>query len=366
MSKGKSAAAFIVAAAAMMMFFTGCETTKHAEVMSAEELARKQAALQEAKSSGSEQGGIPLTGQGLSEGSIAMDGGSETETADSSMRVGSDFVPQGPPLPTLRGEGSSFGGDTSGESTIADMRETGGGMAESSPPPTPSGSADSIVESSPGGPSGYEGQQFVQGLTPSDFVPEGPPQPNLGHAPFTPDLNMGSSGSSDSGTVLSDTRDSGEGMSGSSGAGDEVVQVPDHSGTQDTMEPLGHDDMGGHSQEVVSSDGGMELEHVYFDFDQYVIRPDAVSTLQANAQLLNGKYENSSVLIEGHCDERGTRDYNLVLGERRAQAVKNYLTDLGVSPSRIRIVSYGKERPSCSVSQEWCWQKNRRGHIVVQ
>ena len=177
---------------------------------------------------------------------------------------------------------------------------------------------------------------------------------------------MGSRGSAESGPASGSVAESGPDMSGTSGSGEEVVQLPDHSGeVQGSMEPLSPGDMGGSSEEG-SQGQGIEIEHVYFDFDQYVIRPDAVLTLQADAQLLNGKYKNSSVLIEGHCDERGTRDYNLVLGERRAQAVKNYLADLGVSSSRIRIVSYGKERPSCSVPQEWCYQKNRRGQLVLQ
>ena len=191
--------------------------------------------------------------------------------------------------------------------------------------------------------SGYEGQQFVRALIPSDFVPENPPQPMLGDG--------------------SPSTDSGMGTSGTSGSGDEVVRLPD----LDSIEPLSQGDLDG-SQEDGSNGigGGGGLGHVYFDFDQYVIRDDAVSTLQENAQLLSATYQDSSVLIEGHCDERGTTDYNLVLGERRAQAVKDYLVNLGVSSSRIQIVSYGKERPSCIGSEESCYQENRRGQVVLQ
>ena len=109
-----------------------------------------------------------------------------------------------------------------------------------------------------------------------------------------------------------------------------------------------------------------KLEHVFFGFDQYSIRQDAVSVLERNAEMLNGLYKGDDVLIEGHCDERGTTDYNVELGKRRAQAVKDYLVDLGVTPSRIRIVSYGKERPFCRESKPACWQKNRRAHFVLQ
>ena len=108
------------------------------------------------------------------------------------------------------------------------------------------------------------------------------------------------------------------------------------------------------------------LADVFFDFDQYTIRSDAVAVLEKNAELLKNTHENSSVLIEGHCDERGTEDYNLELGKRRAQAVKAYLIDLGIQETRIQIVSYGKEKPFCTESEPSCWQRNRRGHFVSQ
>ena len=108
------------------------------------------------------------------------------------------------------------------------------------------------------------------------------------------------------------------------------------------------------------------LADVFFDFDQYAIRPDAVPVLEENAGFLKDTYKNFSVLIEGHCDERGTVEYNLELGKRRAQAVKDYLVDLGIEESRIQIVSYGKEKPFCAESEPSCWQQNRRGHFVRQ
>ena len=105
-----------------------------------------------------------------------------------------------------------------------------------------------------------------------------------------------------------------------------------------------------------------ELADIYFDFDQYAIRGEARALLDANASVLKSQ-PNESILIEGHCDERGTGAYNLVLGERRAQAAKRYLQDLGVAPSQIRITSYGKERPFCEEHSEACWQSNRRAHF---
>lgn len=112
--------------------------------------------------------------------------------------------------------------------------------------------------------------------------------------------------------------------------------------------------------------GAGSLGDVFFDFDAAVIRSDAAPVLEANAQILKVSFENRQVVIEGHCDERGTAEYNLVLGERRAHSTKRYLVDLGVSPSSIQTISYGKEKPFCTASQPDCWKMNRRGHFVVQ
>ena len=412
MCKVKGSAALAIAAAAMMMFLTGCETTKHAEVMSAEELATL---AQTSKSQGSgagsgEQGGIPLAGQGMSEGSLSVgNAGSSASSADMAI---SSLNPEMPPLPTLGGadtgidysgavggagtEGSdvSAGGATSGtqprSSDLSNLmteyptgnKSPAASFGPEAPPQaylrhgtgtfsgptgaspeesmgsevaeageagsTPTGVSpeesmgSEVAEAGEAGPTGFEGQQFVRALKPSDFVPEPPPQPYLGDqgGSFTPST----------------------GTSQASGSGDEEVHVPTHSGSNESMEPLTQSDLGGPQ----GGSNRLGLEDVFFDFDKYVIRKDGAVTLQADAQLLNAKYQDSSLLIEGHCDARGTRSYNLVLGERRAQAVKDYLVDLGVSASRIQIVSYGKERPFCRESKESCWQQNRRGHLLLQ
>ncbi|HEY6011535.1 MAG TPA: peptidoglycan-associated lipoprotein Pal, partial [Nitrospirota bacterium] len=95
------------------------------------------------------------------------------------------------------------------------------------------------------------------------------------------------------------------------------------------------------------------------------IRNDAQSVLKANADWLKANAK-VKVRIEGNCDERGTREYNQALGQRRAQSTKKYLTDLGISASRISLISYGKEKPVCSDSTETCWQKNRRSDVAAQ
>ena len=108
------------------------------------------------------------------------------------------------------------------------------------------------------------------------------------------------------------------------------------------------------------------LQDVYFAFDEVNILPSAKLVLEANAVLLRKLYKNRKLLVEGHCDERGSVEYNLVLGLRRAEAVKAYLIDSGIQQSRMGIVSYGKERPVCFQAHEKCWQSNRRTHFVLQ
>lgn len=106
-----------------------------------------------------------------------------------------------------------------------------------------------------------------------------------------------------------------------------------------------------------------ELADVFFDFDRFVIRSEARPGLETNAGFLKSQ-SDVKILIEGHCDERGTSAYNLVLGERRARAAAQYLRDLGVPSSQMQITSYGKERPFCSEHSEACWQSNRRAHFT--
>lgn len=103
---------------------------------------------------------------------------------------------------------------------------------------------------------------------------------------------------------------------------------------------------------------------IYFDTDKYDIDATDQAALAKQAQWL-ARYPNKRATIEGHCDERGTRDYNLALGERRANAAKNYLTSLGVDPSRLSTISYGKERPIALGSDEQAWAQNRRAVTVT-
>jgi peptidoglycan-associated lipoprotein len=105
-------------------------------------------------------------------------------------------------------------------------------------------------------------------------------------------------------------------------------------------------------------------DRVFFGFDRYDLAPEARATLDRQASWLK-QYPNVTVTIEGHADERGTREYNLALGERRANSVKNYLVAGGINPSRVKVISYGKEKPAVLGSNEAAWAQNRRGVTVV-
>ena len=106
------------------------------------------------------------------------------------------------------------------------------------------------------------------------------------------------------------------------------------------------------------------FQMIHFDFDKYFIRDDAKPFLEANAEWLQ-KFDAVTILIEGHCDERGTEEYNLALGEKRAKSTLDYLESLGISPDRIKIISHGKNQPIDLENNEDAWQKNRRAQFKI-
>jgi len=108
------------------------------------------------------------------------------------------------------------------------------------------------------------------------------------------------------------------------------------------------------------------IKDVYFDYDKSDVREDSRNLLQQNAEALKSILRDSTgtVVVEGHCDERGSAEYNLGLGDRRSTSARDFLVQLGVPADRLKVVSYGKERPQCTESNESCWQKNRRAHFV--
>jgi len=111
------------------------------------------------------------------------------------------------------------------------------------------------------------------------------------------------------------------------------------------------------------------IQDAYFDYNQHTLRPDAVTTLNADSKelaMIMQQYPDYKLKIEGYCDERGSAEYNIALGDARAKAAKDYLVSVGVGANQLDTVSYGKENPVCTDHDESCWQKNRRIHIVAE
>jgi peptidoglycan-associated lipoprotein len=126
-------------------------------------------------------------------------------------------------------------------------------------------------------------------------------------------------------------------------------------------------DMPDHATRVQIQDLINRIQDAYFDYNQHALRPDATSTLQADAKTLAeiiSQYPKFNLTVEGYCDERGSAEYNLALGEARAQQAKEFLVSLGLPSAQLKTVSYGKERQVCTEQNETCWQKNRRAHIA--
>jgi peptidoglycan-associated lipoprotein len=109
----------------------------------------------------------------------------------------------------------------------------------------------------------------------------------------------------------------------------------------------------------------LNIQNIYFDFDKSSIRPDAREILKANTEIFT-KNSNAAIVIEGHCDERGTAEYNMALGERRAQEAKKYLVNLGINASRIETISYGEEKPADPGQGEAAWAQNRRAQFLLK
>jgi peptidoglycan-associated lipoprotein len=108
----------------------------------------------------------------------------------------------------------------------------------------------------------------------------------------------------------------------------------------------------------------MPLGDVFFEYDMSTLRPDAQATLQANANWMK-RWTSTRVSVEGHADSRGTSEYNLALGDRRAKAIRDYMVSLGIAENRVLAISKGEESPLCMDENEACWSRNRRGHTVI-
>jgi peptidoglycan-associated lipoprotein len=108
------------------------------------------------------------------------------------------------------------------------------------------------------------------------------------------------------------------------------------------------------------------MEDALFDFDKTTIRPDASTALKDDVAVIRdilSNYPSQKLIIEGHADERGSEEYNLALGDKRAHAVEEFLTSMGIPTTQLTLISYGKDRPVCTEENEQCWQRNRRAHL---
>ena len=140
------------------------------------------------------------------------------------------------------------------------------------------------------------------------------------------------------------------------GSGTMLAKVDPSSSAERQMDEI-------RAEQAASAAAG--LRDVLFGYDSWTISEDGRQALSRDAEWMKSN-PSALVKVEGHCDERGTADYNLVLGEKRAKAARNYLVELGVGANRLSVVSYGKERPSCNEQAESCYQQNRRGHLAVK
>ncbi len=145
---------------------------------------------------------------------------------------------------------------------------------------------------------------------------------------------------------------------------DEPLMSPDSGAMVPGGVPVQSDPMSAGGMDSGMGDSGSEFRVAYFDYDSYSLRADARDALKTNAVWLK-KNKSATIQVEGHCDERGTTEYNLALGERRANAARDYLLKLGVPRSRLSVISYGEERPSDTGHDDSAWSKNRRAVFVV-
>lgn len=320
----------------LVMMNAGCSSQLHTELMSSDDhLPWSLASL---TSSGSEGAGLNATqsktGDGLEENSSDQLSGST---------MVSDYPVESPPLPRL-GHSDLANGQASGE---------GRGVGDDSMFTGKDGDSHiaSFEESVPFSSENFGSAGNVGGLPNQGRLFEGD---SLASASDGFSSSTGNSSSDDLRPL--DAQDLLTEMAAASGTGSGTGANSFSSGQNGTgLTPLGNELL-----------GKGNIGDVFFDFDAATLRSDAESTLQVNAQILKASFGNREIVIEGHADERGTAEYNLILGERRAQSTKQYLVDLGVSSETIQTISYGKEKPFCTASQPDCWKKNRRGHFVLE
>ena len=362
----------IIIGSAIFTLMTACESPKHTTIVSGETFEGESQGAPDSTDLASNN--LPLSDDKIDQSSLDLTSPQSTSsTSDKSTGdIRGDVTPEAPPQPSgNQQEDTRFfdGGpkpeEASSQLTFSDSTPsvpTSPSVQPEASPREPNVPSSQFLPESPAQPSESQVAQeersdsqyfdVTRDRGRSSFLQEQPPTPKelMPVDPFTPldespqDIAKKSPKQPDS----------------PPGTDQPMTHQPetDQSGTHQPMTHQPETDQSG-----TSAPG---LAPVYFDYDQYTLKPEATAVLEANAQLLKTKYQNVLVLIEGHCDERGTQEYNMVLGKRRALSAKKYLVDLGVSASQLTIVSYGEDRPFCKEHQPSCWQQNRRAHFVLR
>ncbi len=197
---------------------------------------------------------------------------------------------------------------------------------------------------------------------------------------FVREESLSETGVAEDSSVFSDAGDTtgsdSMAMGSDSASGSFADENPFASGTDSSQDQFASEDVTMRGSDSMMDDNGIdearlysfrptsELKDVHFEFDKYDLDDRSKSVLKQNADFLK-QHPNVKVEIQGHCDERGTNNYNLALGQRRADSTKRYLASLGISENRLHVISYGEEKPFCLERNEGCWWRNRRAHFMV-
>ena len=322
---------------------SGCGQ-KHLSVSTSSGKANEQEELEASlQDTSSEQTGIQdssLTETGLGNES-ASQGMDSPKSTDEEFAM----VVEPPPLPTIRGEN---------EDDSLNTGEAEGGLA--------SADSDAGVDEGATNPSAHQTSLEPE----SDSVPSGHWRPGPPLAPIgstdndqTEQLNGGST-EEEFGALVQSTEEQGDLMDSS-----HVERIPENIVVA-KVEPSGAvEEQLARIREDEMATVAAGVQDVFFEFDSWKITQEGKDVLEKNANLLQDDAA-MNLLIEGHCDQRGTQAYNIVLGKKRAMAIRDYLVALGVESTRLSVVTYGKEKPDCTDQTEMCYQKNRRGHLVLQ
>ena len=295
--------------------------------------------------------GTPSEQTRIPESSLTETGLGGASASQSTIGQDTAMVVEPPPLPTIRGVNGKESSETADASNSAGSHEgfqpqsSSGAAAAIQAPATIQTAMDPRLDPSQSG-NGVEHASSGDGAA---FVPIDSPDTDQA-TQF-----QGASSAEESGSLVQSTPEEAESIERF--PENIVVAKVEPSDTMEEQLARIRED------ELATAAAG--LQDIFFEFDSWRITEEGKEMLEKNANLLQGDSE-VNLLIEGHCDQRGTQAYNIVLGKKRAIAIRDYLVQLGVEPSRLSVVTYGKEKPFCTDATEICYRENRRGHFLKQ